>query len=279
MRRKQAGAVGTAAGLGGYGDVAPTHVPPLHPPAARRTKAAGQQKPLPGRAYVLEFTGPGRVGADGRAMSRTRLRRPGRRRVPSGTSARVRRRAGARVRRRAGARVRRLAGARVRRLAAALAGTIGALALLSGCGAELRPLAAVYLDASGGPWALVRPCGDDLVQGLGLRGTPAAAADDEPDSASGLSGWRVPGERHIADAAFPLFSPPAAWRARPAGRQRLVPGYTYELGFMKAEYNYEYTGLVTFRAADLRRLGPGRVWAEDRAMSLGEFERLAEDSC
>ncbi|MFF1306086.1 hypothetical protein [Streptomyces sp. NPDC058307] len=24
---------------------------------------------------------------------------------------------------------------------------------------------------------------------------------------------------------------------------------------------------------------PGHVWADDRAMSLGEFERLAEDSC
>lgn len=163
--------------------------------------------------------------------------------------------------------------------AGAPAGALGAPALLSGCGAETRPLAAVHLDASGNPWALVRPCGDDLVQGLGPHGTPAAAAEADADSAPGLSGWRVPGERHIADAAFPLFSPPAAGRARPAGEQRLLPGYSYELVFGKAEYDYEYTGSVTFRAADLRGLGPGRVWAEDRAMSLGEFERLAEDSC
>ncbi|MFF4831592.1 hypothetical protein [Streptomyces sp. NPDC001315] len=58
-----------------------------------------------------------------------------------------------------------------------------------------------------------------------------------------------------------------------------MPAYTYELSFGKAEFNYEYTGIVTFRATDLHPLRRGQVWADGRAMSLGEFERLAEDSC
>ncbi|WP_330307510.1 MULTISPECIES: hypothetical protein [unclassified Streptomyces] len=167
---------------------------------------------------------------------------------------------------------------RIRRRVAGLASAVGALALLSGCGAELRPLAAVYLDASGAPRALLRPCGDDLVQGLGLTGVPDTA-DSGSDSVRNRSGWKVPGKRHGSDADFPLFSPPRQWHSRAAGEQRLVPAYTYELAFGKAEYNYEYTGTVTFRPADLNRLKPGQVWADDRAMSLGEFERLAEDSC
>lgn len=153
-----------------------------------------------------------------------------------------------------------------------MAGVVAGAMLLSGCGAELLPLVAVRLGASGAPEAVLRPCGDDLIQGLSLRGAPAG-------SDRVLSGWRVPGKRHGADAEFPLFSPPAAWHARPTGEQRLVPGYTYELVFGKAEFNYEYTGIVTFRAADLTALKPGQVWADDRAMSLGEFEELAEDSC
>lgn len=158
------------------------------------------------------------------------------------------------------------------RRAAAVAGAVAGCLLLSGCGAELLPLAAIRLDASGAPEAVLRPCGDDLIQGLSLTGAPE-------DSEQNLSGWRVPGKRHGADAEFPLFVPPSAWRARSAGQQRLVAGYTYELAFGKAEFNYEYTGTVTFRAADLTALKPGQVWADDRAMSLGEFEKLAERSC
>lgn len=158
------------------------------------------------------------------------------------------------------------------RAGAALAGVVGGVLLLSGCGAEILPLAAVRLDAWGAPVALVRHCGDDLIHGLSLAGAPA-------DSEKNLSGWRVPGQRHGTDAEFPLFSPPVAWQARAAGQQRLVPSYTYELGFGKAEFNYEYTGIVTFRAADLAALKPGQVWADDRVMSRGEFEKLAADSC
>jgi hypothetical protein len=81
------------------------------------------------------------------------------------------------------------------------------------------------------------------------------------------------------DADFPLFSPLAGWHARPSGTRTPVADYTYQLGFMKGEYNYEYNATLTFRTADLAKLKPGQVWADDRAMSLGEFEKLAEDSC
>jgi hypothetical protein len=153
-----------------------------------------------------------------------------------------------------------------------LAGVVGGVLLLSGCGAVVLPLAAVRLDASGAPEAVVRHCGDDLIQGLSLAGAPV-------DSEKNLSGWRVPGKRHGSDAGFPLFSPPADWHAKAIGQQRLVPAYTYQLAFGKAEFNYEYTGLVTFRAGDLARLKAGQVWADDRVMGRGEFEKLAADSC
>ncbi|WP_052425120.1 hypothetical protein [Streptomyces fulvoviolaceus] len=162
----------------------------------------------------------------------------------------------------------------MRRAGVAVAGAVGGVLLLSGCGAELLPLAAVRLDASGAPQAVLRPCGDDLIHGLSLTGAPA-----EEDSDRNLSGWKVPGERHGSDAEFPLFEPPAAWRAQAVGQQRVIPTYSYRLAFGKGESDYEYTGLVTFRAADLAALEPGHVWADGRAMSLGEFEELAEDSC
>jgi len=157
-----------------------------------------------------------------------------------------------------------------------MAAVAGAL-FLSGCGAEVLPLVAVRLDAGGTAEVVLRPCGEDLVQGLGLEGTTAAEADS--DSARNRSGWRAPGRLRPDDAEFPLFSPPGDWHVRPAGEQRLVPGYAYRLAFGKAESDYEYTGIVTFTADDLAALTPGQVWADDRAMSLDEFEELAEDSC
>lgn len=162
----------------------------------------------------------------------------------------------------------------MRRYVVAVAGVGAAVGLLSGCGAEILPLVAVRLDGQGRPQAVVRPCGDDLIQGLSLSGAP-----DEEEPGELLSGWNVAGKRRGADTEFPLFSPPAAWHARAVGPQRLVSSYTYELGFGKAEFNYEYTGIVTFRASDLAVLRTAQVWADGRAMSLDEFEELAEDSC
>lgn len=144
--------------------------------------------------------------------------------------------------------------------------------LLSGCGAEMLPLVAVEPDARGGFTAVLRPCGDDLITGLSLFGTHG-------DPEQNVSGWDTTIDRRGADARFPLFSPPAVWHATPVGVQRVVPGYTYELAFGKAESNYEYTGTVTFTAKDLASLKPGQVWADGKAMSLRAFEKLAEDAC
>jgi hypothetical protein len=160
----------------------------------------------------------------------------------------------------------------LRRALAGVAGILTGVLLLSGCTPEELPLAAVRLDAKGAPQAVLRHCGDDLIEGLSLDGAPDG-------SEKNLSGWRVRGKRHGMDAEFPLFSPPAQWHAKAAGRRRLVPGYTYRLAFGKAEFNYEYVGTVTFRPADLAKLQPGQVWADGRAMSRGKFEKLAAASC
>ncbi|MEU0408826.1 hypothetical protein ABZ307_13595 [Streptomyces griseorubiginosus] len=93
-----------------------------------------------------------------------------------------------------------------------------------------------------------------------------------------MSGWKASGSRRPVDAEFPLFSPPADWHVRPVGEQRVLPGHTYQLAFGKDEYTYEYIGVVTFTAARWSRPKPGQVWADDRVMSLGELEELAEDS-
>ncbi|WP_328750766.1 hypothetical protein OHT57_35010 [Streptomyces sp. NBC_00285] len=162
----------------------------------------------------------------------------------------------------------------MRRCVIAMAGVAVGAGLLSGCGAIDLPLAAVQLGADGKPHALIRPCGDDRVQGLSLTGTKA-----KDGSGPNLSGWHVPDTVRPGNAGFPLFSPLTDWHARPSGTQTPVADYTYQLGFMKGESNYEYSVTLTFRTADLAKLKPGQVWADDRAMSLGEFEKLAEDSC
>jgi hypothetical protein len=160
----------------------------------------------------------------------------------------------------------------------AVAGVVVGVGLLTGCGAELLPLVAVRLDAAGSAEVVLRPCGDDLVQGFTLASAPAGE-EVRWDNPRNPSGWKAPGKREGADAEFPLFSPPRDWKVRTMGEQRLLPSHSYELAFGKGEFNYEYTGTVTFSAADLATLEPGQVWADDRAMSLGEFEELAEDSC
>ncbi|MFD8720549.1 hypothetical protein ACFV2H_21780 [Streptomyces sp. NPDC059629] len=157
--------------------------------------------------------------------------------------------------------------------AAAVLGTAAGV-LLSGCGPSgPLPLVAVERDATGALVAVLRPCGDDVITGLSLFG----ARDDDPEK--NRSGWEARDERRGTDAEFPLFSPPAAWHPTPVGRQRVLPGYRYELSFGKAVPDYEYSGTVTFTAKDLAAVKPGQVRADGRVMSLGEFEKLAEDSC
>ncbi|MFE7840037.1 hypothetical protein ACFU53_29470 [Streptomyces sp. NPDC057474] len=155
-------------------------------------------------------------------------------------------------------------------------GTVGAVAgavLLSGCSAVDLPLAAVTVNADGAPRALIRPCGDAGYQGLDLDGWTSS---DEDETVT--TGWDTEGERS-GDAEFPLFSPPAAWKAEPRGEQRLLPGRSYLLSFGQYGSGDDLNGKVAFTAADIAGLEPGQVWADDRAMSLEEFEELAEESC
>ncbi|MGW7205309.1 hypothetical protein [Streptomyces sp. NPDC054837] len=146
----------------------------------------------------------------------------------------------------------------------------GALSL-SGCAAVDLPLAGVRAGADGVPHALLRPCGDDSYRKPTLQG---AARD-------GLVGtvWAVRSTKLDGDADFPLFSPPSAWNARHRGAQRLLPNRHYTLRFGHYVTGDSYNGIVEFTAEDIERLEPGQVWADDRVMSLGEFEELAEDSC
>ncbi|MFJ9631162.1 hypothetical protein ACIRU8_25970 [Streptomyces sp. NPDC101175] len=162
---------------------------------------------------------------------------------------------------------------RVRGTAAVLGTVVGAL-VLSGCGAVDLPLAGVRLGADGAPYALIRPCGDDSYRKPSLDGS-AKSIDDGPVT----TGWDVAKEELTGDAEFPLFSPPAAWQARHRGARRLLPAYHYSITFGHYVTGDSYNGVVTFTTEDITALEPGQVWADDKAMSLGEFEKLAEDSC
>ncbi|MFF7188023.1 hypothetical protein ACFZAR_22850 [Streptomyces sp. NPDC008222] len=161
----------------------------------------------------------------------------------------------------------------MRRTVLAVAGTVGATALLGGCAAVDLPLVAVGPGADGAPNALIRPCGDDAYRGPALDGR--AGSD-----AGGLvtTGWDTRGE-HTGDAAFPLFTPPARWHARHRGARRLLPHHTYTLSFGHYVTGDSYNGVVTFSAEDFAALRPGQVRADGRAMSRGDFEKLAADSC
>ncbi|MFJ3308084.1 hypothetical protein ACIPSA_34370 [Streptomyces sp. NPDC086549] len=162
----------------------------------------------------------------------------------------------------------------MRRAGAAAAGVVAGALLLSGCAAVDLPLAGVRAGADGKPYALIRPCGDDEYRTPSLDGW-AEGGGDGPVT----TGWDVRKEKLSGDAEFPLFSPPDAWRARHRGAQRLLPKHRYSLGFGHYVTGDSYNGIVEFSAEDIGRLKPGQVWADDRAMSLGEFEKLAEDSC
>ncbi|MFE0510668.1 hypothetical protein [Streptomyces sp. NPDC058964] len=162
----------------------------------------------------------------------------------------------------------------MKRAGVAAVGVVAGVLLLSGCAAVDLPLAGVRMGADGVPYALIRPCGDDGYRTPSLDGW-AAGAGDGPVT----TGWDVRKEELSGDADFPLFSPPAAWKARHRGERRLLPGHRYTLAFGHYVTGDSYNGIVGFSAEDIAGLKPGRVWADDRAMSLGEFERLAEDSC
>ncbi|MFI6459851.1 hypothetical protein [Streptomyces sp. NPDC050528] len=158
--------------------------------------------------------------------------------------------------------------------AAAVLGTVAGALVLSGCAAVDLPLAGIRLGADGAPYALIRPCGDDSYQSPSLDGTTASAQGGPV-----TTGWDVRKEKLRGDVEFPLFSPPAAWQARHRGEQRLLPKHTYSLVFGHYITGDSYNGIVEFTTEQITALRPGQVWADGKAMSLGEFEKLAEDSC
>ncbi|MFJ4123114.1 hypothetical protein ACIP3U_17495 [[Kitasatospora] papulosa] len=155
------------------------------------------------------------------------------------------------------------------------------MATLSGCGAQILPLVGVQLDTEGTPHVLLRPCGNDKIRGPHLQGfavTKRAESGGLLDGES-LSGWKIPGEHPSGDVSFPLFAPPSQWAAVPVGDQDLRANLTYQVSFSKAEFNYDYTGLVTFRLTDVEALEPDQVWSDGQSMPREVFEELAEDSC
>ncbi|GGW74678.1 hypothetical protein GCM10010503_60420 [Streptomyces lucensis JCM 4490] len=162
----------------------------------------------------------------------------------------------------------------MRHTGAVAAGIVGGMLLLSGCGAVDLPLAGVRAGADGTPYAVLRPCGDDAYRGPYLEGR-ARGAGDGPVT----TGWDTRKKGLHGDTGFPLFAPPEDWKARHRGARRLLPRHRYVLGFGHYVTGDSYNAVVEFTTEQIARLGPGRVWADGRAMSLAEFERLAADSC
>ena len=149
--------------------------------------------------------------------------------------------------------------------------------LLSGCGPEILPLAGVTVEGDGTPRVLVRPCGDASYTGPALTGWAGSWEDEPGEDETNTTVWGTDGE-WSGDAEFPLFSPPSAWGAEARGEQRLLADHTYAFVF-HGHTDDRAGGSVTFTAADLARLRPGRVWADDRVMSAEEFEEQAEGAC
>ncbi|MFF9034816.1 hypothetical protein ACF090_05020 [Streptomyces sp. NPDC014892] len=159
-------------------------------------------------------------------------------------------------------------------------GVVGALAavvVLSGCGPEVLPLAAVAVDGDGTPRVLVRPCGDDTYEAPTVEGWAGSYKEKPGADEADTTVWATTGA-WSGDVEFPLFSPPAAWRAEARGEQRVLPGHTYEFAFFGHTDDYA-NGAVSFTAADLGRLERGDVWADGRVMDAEEFEELAEGAC
>ncbi|MFF9584193.1 hypothetical protein [Streptomyces achromogenes] len=162
----------------------------------------------------------------------------------------------------------------MRHTGAVAAGIAGGMLVLSGCSALDLPLAGVRAAPDGTPYAVFRPCGDHGYQNPSLDGRPHGG-DDGPVT----TGWDVDKEGLRGDTDFPLFAPPAGWGARHRGPRRLLPRHHYVLRFGQYSGGDARNGTVEFTTEQVGRLKPGQVWADGRAMSGREFERLASDSC
>ncbi|WP_329258177.1 hypothetical protein OG223_36785 [Streptomyces sp. NBC_01478] len=169
----------------------------------------------------------------------------------------------------------------MKRVVVAVVGAVAGSVLLGGCSPADLSLAAVRLDGNGTPVATVRLCDGDHGSQAHLSSWPTAHADaDEPVDQQ--SGWwpDYSAEVEVSTATFPLFSPPATWHTKATGPQRLQPGRTYALDVIGPRSGWDaYDIVVYFTTADLNRLKPGQVWADDRAMSQDDFDDLVDDSC
>ncbi|WP_406173760.1 hypothetical protein [Streptomyces sp. NBC_00996] len=178
----------------------------------------------------------------------------------------------------------------MRRRSSAAVGVPAGLGLLSGCSPASLSLAAVWLGTDGQPVVAVRPCGRATHLSLAGWAEDAYIEDKSGEMVPNPSSTASPGQVNtrwwvgsgveIARTTFPLFSPPSVWHTQKTGPQRLLPGRSYSLHFVGARRGrHPYDGYLGFSAAGLASLRPGQVWADGRAMSLGEFEKPAEDSC
>ncbi|MFE1311721.1 hypothetical protein [Streptomyces sp. NPDC058755] len=154
----------------------------------------------------------------------------------------------------------------------AVLGTAAGCLLLGGCSPACLSLAAVWLDADGKPVVSVRPCGDDRVRRLSLSSPEDPGTSDD-------SFWETRDVRS-GDVTFPLFSPPRSWNVDRRGPQQLVAGRTYWFsGSVGHGDSVDHYIVVTFSPADLARLKPGQVWADNRAMSREDFDGSLGDTC
>ncbi|WP_234342539.1 hypothetical protein [Streptomyces sp. NRRL B-3648] len=162
----------------------------------------------------------------------------------------------------------------MRHTGAVAVGIAGGMLLLSGCAAVDLPLTGVRAGADGTPYAVFRPCGEDGYQGPHLDGRTRGEGDGPI-----TTGWGSKKEGLHGDAEFPLFDPPAKWRARHRGKREPLPRHEYVLGFGHYVGGDSYNGVARFTTEQIGRLRPGQVWADDRVMSLRAFERIAADAC
>ncbi|WP_158711557.1 hypothetical protein [Streptomyces xylophagus] len=169
----------------------------------------------------------------------------------------------------------------MKRVVVGVVSAVAGSVLLGGCSPANLSLAAVRLDGDGTPVATLRLCDGDRGSRAELSSWPTgdAGASEPVDQ---QTGWRPDfgAEIEVSTATFPLFSPPAAWHTEATGPQRLRPGRTYALDVTGPRSGWDpYDIVVYFTTADLNRLKPGQVWADDRAMSRDDFDDLVDDAC
>ncbi|MFI9182344.1 hypothetical protein ACIGXG_08990 [Streptomyces goshikiensis] len=159
---------------------------------------------------------------------------------------------------------------------------LAALGLLAGCTPPHLDLVAAYNGDDGKPWIMLAPCGKDDIESVSVSGWPTddptgPQEETGPQEDSGWDSRRF--EPGIGGGSLPLFEPPASWDADLRGAQKLLPGYTYGVGFFARDGGSVYYGKSYFTAEDLAGLKPGEVWSGGRARTRKEFREYVKDEC